>query len=145
MLQSEALSGVVFTVKIYFTRMLDPVPEESYKSMHSAVEITPGRPPITAMIDSSVNRAAALQNPSGVAVMVCGPTGLVESVSKAAWSIDGYRRYAVGGVELHQEYVSRFLIVRVSQSSGAGASDTEHAIVLTPSLDATPPTHQLIA
>ena len=108
MAQSETLPGLVLNIKIFYTRMLDPASETFHKSAHAAIEVAPGRPRVSTLLDATLERVLAMQNPSGVAVAVCGPVGLAEDVKAATLTVDGYKRYAVGGLELHEEYVFVF-------------------------------------
>ena len=74
------------------------------------LSLTPGRPRIGKVIDSVISRAVALgagakdsEPLSGVFVGACGPVGLADEVVKVVGQVDGRRRKAVGGVEVHEE------------------------------------------
>ncbi|THG92869.1 hypothetical protein EW145_g8556 [Phellinidium pouzarii] len=64
---------------------------------------TAGRPALPQLLDSMVRLTSAVPGPSGVAVGVCGPPGLVEEVRKTARGVDWELRSACGGVEVHEE------------------------------------------
>jgi hypothetical protein len=40
---------------------------------------------------------------TGVVVGVCGPTGLGDDVAQVISQVDARRRWAVGGIEMHEE------------------------------------------
>lgn len=44
-------------------------------------------------------------NITGVVVGVCGPIGIGDEVSQAVSAVDPGRRWAVGGIEIHEECV----------------------------------------
>jgi len=71
------------------------------------------------VIDSVISRAVSLGSGakdseplSGVFVGACGPVGLADEVVKVVGQVDSRRRKAVGGVEVHEEWV-HFGFVRV--------------------------------
>jgi hypothetical protein len=50
-----------------------------------------------------------IQEITGVFVGVCGPVELARDVVSAVGNMDGERRNRVGGIEIHEEYVSFFI------------------------------------
>jgi len=40
---------------------------------------------------------------TGVMVGVCGPVGLGDEIAEVVSSVDAGRRWAVGGIEMHEE------------------------------------------
>lgn len=57
---------------------------------------------------SGINSDSTGGGLTGVAVGVCGPEGLAREVKAAVRSVDPKRRKAVGGIEVHEEYVVFF-------------------------------------
>jgi hypothetical protein len=75
--------------------------------------LAPGRPKVGKLLESVISRAVSLGSGakdsgalSGVIVGACGPVGLADEVCRAVGQVDNRRRKAVGGVELHEEWVS---------------------------------------
>jgi len=92
-------------ISVYYTRasMLSD-PNKLYGYLPPSITLTPGRPKISVIMGSLIDRTCALvSKPSGFMVGVCGPAGLGEQVGSAVRAIDPSRREAVGGVELCEE------------------------------------------
>jgi ferric-chelate reductase len=66
------------------------------------IDLAPGRPAISSIINSVIDKTCALSFPGslGLVVGVCGPAGLGRDVRNAAGIVDSVRRTDVGGIEL---------------------------------------------
>lgn len=69
-----------------------------------------GRPRVGKALDGVIQRAVAYgsgvkssMDITGVIVAVCGPAGLGDEVAQAVSAVDAGRRWAVGGIEVHEE------------------------------------------
>lgn len=73
------------------------------------LNLVPGRPMVQETLDliitrfSSMRSAPSFEEPSGVAVLVCGPGAMADSVANIVRNISTDRKKSVGGVELHEE------------------------------------------
>lgn len=106
----QSTPGIRLKISISYTRAVVPSPTArqtftALKTLPAGLELGTGRPKLARTLDSVLERAAALPDVSGVAVGVCGPMGLVEEVSVLVRDIDGPRRAAVRGVDIHDECV----------------------------------------
>jgi hypothetical protein len=89
-------------ISVSYTRAtVDPVEKKEYVA---GLTLTPSRPRFGKVLDAVISRAVSLG--SGVIVGVCGPLSLSDEVARAIAGVDVRRREAVGGIELHEEYVS---------------------------------------
>lgn len=111
------IPNVVLKISVRYSRA-SASPEEketgtlnSLSSLPPSLELRPGRPKLKKMLDSTIKCASALKAPSGVAVCVCGPIELVAEVREIVRDVNGPSRTAVGGVELHEEYVVKNSVV----------------------------------
>lgn len=111
------IPNVVLKISVRYSRATAS-PEEketgtlnSLSSLPPSLELRPGRPKLKKMLDSTIKCASALKAPSGVAVCVCGPIELVAEVREIVRDVNGPSRTAVGGVELHEEYVVKNSVV----------------------------------
>lgn len=75
--------------------------------------LSPGRPRISNVLESAISRTVRIgagakdsQRISGMIVPVCGPVGLADEVCKSVAKVDPLRRDQIGGIELHEEYVT---------------------------------------
>lgn len=108
MIQQSIFTSV--RISVHYTRApLGKLPINS----RLGLTVSPGRPRIAKVVDSTISRAVSLgagakdsERISGILVAVCGPMGLCDEVSKAVGGVDASRRDQVGGIELHEEYVS---------------------------------------
>ena len=62
------------------------------------------------MLDNAVSRAIELGSSvkddekfTGMAVAVCGPTGMADNVVKAVNEVEAIKRDQIGGIEIHEE------------------------------------------
>ena len=81
---------------------------DSAETLPQGPDIHPGRPNVKKTLDALIMSTATLKGPTGIAVCVCGPIGLAAEVRDVVRKVDGPSRSAVGGVELHEEYVFVF-------------------------------------
>ena len=97
-------------ISVSYTRAtVDPVEKQDYIA---GLTLSPSRPRFGKVLDAVISRAVSLGSGvkdaeaiTGVIVGVCGPLSLSDEVSKAVAGVDVRRRKAVGGIELHEEYV----------------------------------------
>lgn len=99
-------TGLEMQISVHYTRA-SPIQVNIPESQPNIV-LVPGRPNLNQMLDRLVDRTASSgqdikRDLHGVVVGCCGPEGLRESVSRAARSVSGKKRKAVGGVELVEE------------------------------------------
>lgn len=99
-------------ISVYYTRSsMAADPNKLYGYLPPSIVLTPGRPRIQAVLDTTVDQTTtSVTKPSGFLVGVCGPVSLGEQVRSAVGKIDSGRREAVGGVELCEECVPMFPI-----------------------------------
>lgn len=93
---------------MHYTRAADTLPSKA--SLPPGVTLTAGRPRIGKILDAVIQRTLsygsgvkASMDITGVIVGVCGPVGLGDEVTQVVSSIDASRRWAVGGIEMHEE------------------------------------------
>ncbi|KAG9311375.1 ferric reductase like transmembrane component-domain-containing protein [Chiua virens] len=79
-------------------------------SLPPGLTLTAGRPRIAKVLDAVIARAVsygsgvkAYMDITGVIVCVCGPVGLGDEVAEVVSEVDPGRRWAVGGIEIHEE------------------------------------------
>ena len=99
------------SVRVFYTRAATgkfPFGPETY--FHHRLTLTPGRPRFSEVLDNAVNRAVELSSGvkddvkiTGMAVAVCGPTGMADDVVNAVNDVEAIRRDQVGGIEIHEE------------------------------------------
>jgi len=97
-------------ISVFYTRATPAVVRISKDYLLPGLSLTPGRARVAKVLDSVISRAVSLGSGakdaealSGIIVCACGPVGLGDEVSRAIGQVDGARRKAVGGVELHEE------------------------------------------
>ncbi|KIM76946.1 hypothetical protein PILCRDRAFT_825962 [Piloderma croceum F 1598] len=97
-------------ISVFYTRATPGVVRITKDYLLPGLSLTPGRPRVGKVIDSVISRAVSLGSGakdseplSGVFVGACGPVGLADEVVKVVGQVDGRRRKAVGGVEVHEE------------------------------------------
>jgi hypothetical protein len=98
-------------ISVSYTRAtVDPVEKKEYIA---GLTLTPSRPRFGKVLEAVISRAVSLGSGvkdaeaiTGVIVGVCGPLSLSDEVARAIAGVDVRRREAVGGIELHEEYVS---------------------------------------
>jgi ferric-chelate reductase len=98
-------------IRVFYTRAATgkfPFAPETY--FHHRLTLAPGRPHLSKVLDDAVSRAVELgsdfkvdEKITGMAVAVCGPTGLADDVAKAVNGVKAIRRDQVGGIEIHEE------------------------------------------
>lgn len=95
---------------MHYTRAADVPPEKDL--LPPGLTLTAGRPRIAKVLDSVIARAVSYGSGvkahldiTGVVVGVCGPVGIGDEVSQAVSAVDPGRRWAVGGIEIHEECV----------------------------------------
>jgi len=97
-----------FRISVHYTRAADTPPAKD--SLPPGLTLTAGRPRIAKVLDTVIARAVsygsgvkAYMNITGVLVGVCGPVGIGDEVSQAVSAVDPGRRWAAGGIEIHEE------------------------------------------
>lgn len=99
-----------FRISVFYTRALaSPEAMKAFERLPLGLTISPGRPRLNKLLEGVADRTAGsggMDGLTGVVVGVCGPPALGSSVEKTVRGLDRQRRSAVGGVELHEEYVS---------------------------------------
>ncbi|KAG8221543.1 ferric reductase like transmembrane component-domain-containing protein [Butyriboletus roseoflavus] len=95
-------------ISVHYTRAADVLPAKN--CLPPGLTLTAGRPRIAKVLDSVIARAVsygssvkAYMDITGVVVGVCGPVGIGDEVSQAVSAVDPGRRWAVGGIEIHEE------------------------------------------
>jgi ferric-chelate reductase len=97
-------------ISVFYTRAtVDPVQKTTFIP---GLVLSPSRPRFGKVLDAVISRAVSLGSGAkdaeaitGVIVGVCGPLALGDEVAKAIGNVDARRRDAVGGIDLHEEYV----------------------------------------
>jgi len=101
-------------ISVHYTRASIFNTKKVYGHLPPQLTITPGRPKIASVLDSTINHACKLFTPSGrehhasdqlsgVLIGVCGPLGLGEEVRKAVSAVEPRRFRNVGGIEVVEE------------------------------------------
>lgn len=95
-------------ISVHYTRASDNSPGKDF--LPPGLTLTAGRPKIAKVLDAVMSRAVsygsnvkASLDITGVVVGVCGPTGLGDDVAQVISQVDAGRRWAVGGIEMHEE------------------------------------------
>lgn len=95
-------------ISVHYTRASDNPPGKDF--LPPGLTLTAGRPKIANVLDAVMSRAVsygsnvkASLDITGVVVGVCGPTGLGDDVAQVISQVDARRRWAVGGIEMHEE------------------------------------------
>ncbi|KAI6032654.1 hypothetical protein F5J12DRAFT_712486 [Pisolithus orientalis] len=95
-------------ISVHYTRAADTLPSKA--SLPPGITLTAGRPRIGKILDAVIQRTMtygsgvkAAMDITGVIVGVCGPVGLGDEVAQVVSSVDASRRWAVGGIEMHEE------------------------------------------
>ncbi|KAJ6558686.1 hypothetical protein B0H10DRAFT_2240807 [Mycena sp. CBHHK59/15] len=105
----------VFTrvrISVFYTRApigKFPFPDSAFPT--SNLTLSPGRPRLSTVLESSISRTVKLgsaggkdeERITGMLVGVCGPPSLADGVAEAVAQIEPLRRDQVGGVEVHEE------------------------------------------
>lgn len=94
-------SSLLVRVSVFYTRAL----KTSFQGyfLPPGITLTPGRPKISEFLDDVITSTQCTGGANGVFVGVCGPTSLADDVASTVRKFDGYRKRAVGGIELHEE------------------------------------------
>lgn len=88
-------------IKLFFTKGGDQtMVQQSFPSAN--FEFYYSRPDPTELLSETINNKALLSR-GGLAVGVCGPTGLVDGVKEAVRNLASERVQQIGGIELHTE------------------------------------------
>lgn len=90
-------------ISVFYTRAPTKLFDGVY--LPPGVTLIPGRPKFAKHVEGLVNSVLNGGGCSGVFVGVCGPVSLAGSVSETVRRFDPNLKRAVGGVELHEEYV----------------------------------------
>ncbi|KAI6044555.1 ferric reductase like transmembrane component-domain-containing protein [Pisolithus marmoratus] len=95
-------------ITVHYTRAAETLPSKA--SLPPGITLTAGRPRIGKVLDAVLQRTMsygsgvkASMDITGVIVGVCGPVGLGDEVAQVVSSVDPSRRWAVGGIEIHEE------------------------------------------
>lgn len=92
--------GISVTMKFFLTKANShSMVERSYLTL---IEFSTVRPDFSDLLNGVVLDGASASG-GGLGVGVCGPTGMVETVSQAVTNLDPGRVQQIGGVELHTE------------------------------------------
>ncbi|KIJ60791.1 hypothetical protein HYDPIDRAFT_170073 [Hydnomerulius pinastri MD-312] len=110
-------------ISVHYTRAADVPPSKEF--LPPGLTLTAGRPRIGKVLDAVIARAVsygtgikASMDITGVVVGVCGPVGLGDEVAQAVSAVDPGRRWAVGGIEMHEEHVLHVISKRALQLWG---------------------------
>lgn len=114
MLVRAQSASVSLRISIFYTRAIRSEDElKRYQTLPLGLTLSPGRPRLSALLDGVVERTSSKtpngQKPSGVLVGVCGPVALGEEAGKTVRAFPRDKFMAVGGIELHEEYVVAYL------------------------------------
>ncbi|KAG1740478.1 uncharacterized protein EDB91DRAFT_1248362 [Suillus paluster] len=95
-------------ISVYYTRACEKPPGKDF--LPPGLTLTAGRPKVAKVLDAVMSRAVsygsgvkASMDITGVIVGVCGPVGLSDEVAQVISQVDAGRRWAVGGIEMHEE------------------------------------------
>ncbi|EGN94416.1 hypothetical protein SERLA73DRAFT_114632 [Serpula lacrymans var. lacrymans S7.3] len=96
-------------ISVHYTRA-SASPELNKEFLPPGLSLSAGRPKTAKVLDAVISQAVsygsgvkASMDITGVVVAVCGPVGLGDEVSGIIAQVDAGRRWAVGGIELHEE------------------------------------------
>ncbi|KAH9935347.1 ferric reductase like transmembrane component-domain-containing protein [Fomitopsis serialis] len=107
-------------ISVFYTRAItSPDVLKTFERLPLGLTLTPGRPRLQKLLEGVADRTAGsggVDGMTGVVVGVCGPPALGDEVGRVVRRLDPKRRKAVGGVELHSEYV--FALLRRSFADG---------------------------
>lgn len=116
-LQALALESQYANVRVsvFYTRapVGKPAFSEDFFNNPSRFNLSPGRPKIGKILETTVNRCVGLgsaltrekeeEKNCGVIVAVCGPPALADDVTREVHKVEPRRRDQVGGVEVYEE------------------------------------------
>jgi len=95
-------------ISVHYTRASENPPGKDF--LPPGLTLSAGRPKLGKVLDAVISRAVsygsgvkASMDITGVVVGVCGPTGLGDEVAQVISQVDDGRRWAVGGIEVHEE------------------------------------------
>ncbi|KAG2138380.1 hypothetical protein DEU56DRAFT_912539 [Suillus clintonianus] len=95
-------------ISVHYTRASTNPPGKNF--LPPGLTLTAGRPKFAKVLDAVISRAVSYGSGvkasmaiTGVIVGVCGPTGLGDDVAQVISQVDDGRRWAVGGIEMHEE------------------------------------------
>lgn len=95
-------------ISVHYTRASDNPPGKDF--LPPGLTLTGGRPKVAKVLDAVISRAVsygsgvkASMDITGVIIGVCGPLGLGDEVAQVISQVDAGRRWAVGGIEMHEE------------------------------------------
>ncbi|OJA16573.1 hypothetical protein AZE42_03834 [Rhizopogon vesiculosus] len=95
-------------ISVHYTRASDNPPGKDF--LPPGLTLSAGRPKLAKVLDAVISRAVsygsgvkASMDITGVVVGVCGPEGMGDEVAQAISQVDDGRRWAVGGIEMHEE------------------------------------------
>lgn len=94
-------------ISVFYTR----TPTKSVDGLYlpPGITLAPGRPKLAKHIDGLVHATLSGGKCTGVFVGVCGPVSLAGSVCDAVRRFDPGLKRAVGGIEIHEEWVFYFI------------------------------------
>ncbi|KZT12697.1 incomplete iron reductase [Laetiporus sulphureus 93-53] len=95
-------------ISVHYTRAIISADVlKPFERLPLGLTLSPGRPKLLKILEGISDRTGQSNGVdgtlTGVLAGVCGPAALGEEVGKAVRHLDGDRRRAVGGVELHEE------------------------------------------
>ena len=95
-------------VSVHYTRAItSDEAMKAFERLPPGVTLAAGRPrlqkTLEGVVDRTVTSGGVEGRLTGVVVGVCGPVALGEQVGQVVRRLDGERRSAVNGVELHEE------------------------------------------
>lgn len=95
-------------ISVHYTRASENPPGKDF--LPPGLTLSAGRPKLGKILDAVISRAVsygsgvkASMDITGVVVGVCGPAGLGDEVAQVISQVDAGRRWAVGGIEVHEE------------------------------------------
>ncbi|KAH7926604.1 hypothetical protein BV22DRAFT_344765 [Leucogyrophana mollusca] len=96
-------------ISVHYTRA-SSAPETSKEFLPPGLTLVGGRPKVAKVLDAVISRAVsygsggkASLDITGVIMGVCGPPGLGDEIAQVISAVDAGRRWAVGGIEMHEE------------------------------------------
>ncbi|KZT06668.1 uncharacterized protein LAESUDRAFT_653145 [Laetiporus sulphureus 93-53] len=112
-LLAEAQSSyTLLRISVHYTRAtLSEDVFKPFERLPLGLTLSPGRPRLGKVLEDLVDRTRDTEGVdghlTGVVMGVCGPMALGEEAGRALRLLDSGKKKAVGGVELHEEYVFR--------------------------------------
>ncbi|KZT71970.1 hypothetical protein DAEQUDRAFT_723603 [Daedalea quercina L-15889] len=107
LLEDSRTTYTSLRISVFYTRAItSPEALKTFERLPQGLTLSPGRPRLQKLLESVADRtvgSGGMNGVTGVVVGVCGPRALGDSVGKAVRDLDGKRRRAVKGVELHEE------------------------------------------